>query len=41
MSEKAQKILVKEGGVGVTRKGIQWPSELQGAYKGRRRTPRR
>jgi len=32
MSEKAQKILVSEGGVGVTRKGVEWPAVLADAY---------
>jgi len=32
MSEDAQKVLVKEGGVGVTRKGIAWPAILADAY---------
>lgn len=32
MSEEAQKILVEQGNVGVTRKGVAWPSILQEAY---------
>jgi ABC-type glycerol-3-phosphate transport system substrate-binding protein len=31
MSPEAQKILVEEGGVGVTRKGVEWPAVLSGA----------
>jgi len=32
MSEDAQKTLVEEGGVGVTRKGVEWPPVLADAY---------
>ncbi len=32
VSDEAQKVLVKEGGVGVTRKGIAWPAVLTDAY---------
>lgn len=33
MSEEAQKILVEQGNVGVTRKGVAWPSILEEAHK--------
>jgi raffinose/stachyose/melibiose transport system substrate-binding protein len=32
MSPEAQKVLVEQGGVGVTRKGVAWPDVLSGAY---------
>lgn len=32
MNEESQKILVTEGGVGVTRNGIEWPAILADAY---------
>ncbi|UVC09453.1 carbohydrate ABC transporter substrate-binding protein [Rhizobium sp. TH2] len=33
MSEEAQNILVADGGVGVTRKGVAWPAVLGDAYE--------
>ncbi|MEO5325085.1 ABC transporter substrate-binding protein [Mesorhizobium sp. CC13] len=33
MSEEAQKILVEDAGVGVTRKGVEWPAVLGDAYQ--------
>lgn len=33
MSDEAQKVLVAEGGVGVTRKGVEWPPVLADASK--------
>ena len=33
MSEEAQKILVEQGNVGVTRKGVAWPPILEEAYQ--------
>jgi ABC-type glycerol-3-phosphate transport system substrate-binding protein len=33
VSEEAQKILVSQGGVGVTRKGVEWAAVLKDAYE--------
>jgi raffinose/stachyose/melibiose transport system substrate-binding protein len=33
LSEEAQKILVEEGAVGVTRAGVEWPDVLKDAYQ--------